>query len=1586
MREQFTVVALPYSCSPDDPFHVSLFISPDIEVDDPRDTLAVTELFQHWTKALAEARFVLEDQSGELPCEPLLGAIEDGLWEEVFPAETPVNSYTPPEWTQRPWRTFHPGATTGIARMVNLLGTMVNGVDAPTVQQLPWYGTDIFTTLRGGEAGRQRFNPLDLVSRFETSLTEALDEATRERVPLAEFGDPREYFANGSVSDNVLGGATALGPSLVELHRARRFYSHPEEETTYQRRPDPDNPGPPPPDKQIPDFHARVSLVNDHGPLQRKLGLVVDVRSDPDRLATSEWLLGRILIPNREDATKVVRVATRRVGRALVTRAENESQWINGRLPVGNVDSFDLLDLDPDGAALKTEQYLSSYPRTVAAALQGAPANAAPPALRTTGFTVARKNNGATTAGAMGRQTSVLDGVRNQPPMLPAPDAPLLTTEDVMQGVRVEVHDSTTDLWRSLHQVHVKADVVGGRSLEFDDIAFLQESAPTHAGADKSPIHVHEAVFGWDGWSLSAARPALPVVNEGGVERVVTDPQPPADPSTPVLIDRTAAPGTLPRLRFGRRYSFRVWGVDLACNSRPHRFGKAARQGPNGGGQPPEGQQPQGAPGEVQQPQGAPGEVQQPQGAPGEVQQPQGAPGEGVAAEQLVAVQTVDLGALREFRAGALSRLRERPIEAEAAVQTIEPGQGEAGLQLAEVLPRIVGRLQVKRGEMTEQAPSALAEVRSALASGLADDALAPAATAVLNPAVIASGLALDRDDLAGPIGAAEALAVSAELPFVRWQPVPPPAIVPRRLFTEGESNQVLVIRSWVSQDPSSLVVTSGTPADYAAANAGRDATCERHLVPPKTSQLEAEEHGAFDAAIASPDAPARNLWLHAAIRESGTLFDLDVPRLDDPSIREPQNGIALVNGPGASPGELKTLPLPPGEAPASGQYVVHDTDLVHTPYLPDVLARGLGFVFPDAGKEFSIVPPFGVEGFTARFEGVLATPDASSAWPAIDGYRLVLDGGTELNGRVDAHLITISLPHGTALRAKVSSSFTLDDLSLMGPWLQLPEGIRQLPGVAQAAANGWLWPLTPPSALTLVHAVPRPIAAPEPIGFTIYRAASATNVMLLGGVELHGPSTDSLIVDARWDEVLDDLSDPQWKTLPNQRQVAAQTAIEPWEDIAVLAGGHADQTYNDAVVGHVRSHQAVHELGDTKHRLVNYRFRATTRFREYFAPDELAPLPPSDDPALPIDDGRSTVSAEVALHVPNTSLPAPPMVHSVIPLFRWEEQTEPDQPMARRRTRRSGVRVYLERPWFVTGADEQIGVVLAVGARPETTFTSQWGGDPFWAGSNVADREAVQVTDLLGAIGLDDYDSVAGPSGKPQVYPSAEDPNVKVMVIPYRPQYNLARRKWFVDIGFPARFWPFVQLSLVRYQPYSVDGRHISKPVRCDFVQIVPERLASVSRVSEGRVRVLVSGPAGYHDGNAEAVGARAVSMVGLTAANRALAGVAAVGANRVLRAKLQTRDVGATSDLAWTTVTQTDLMVRGYAGSLANLVWTGELDVPEGLPFARPTTPGTHRVRIEEWETFVGDPVDLGNPHSEPTRENRLVYADEFELGSVD
>ena len=78
------------------------------------------------------------------------------------------------------------------------------------------------------------------------------------------------------------------------------------------------------------------------------------------------------------------------------------------------------------------------------------------------------------------------------------------------------------------------------------------------------------------------------------------------------------------------------------------------------------------------------------------------------------------------------------------------------------------------------------------------------------------------------------------------------------------------------------------------------------------------------------------------------------------------------------------TLPLlGPDDPPAPGksdhllpgQYVVHDTPDLVLPYLPDPLARGVSFVFQEAGLERSIPFPFGTEGFTAVYRG---------SWPEI--------------------------------------------------------------------------------------------------------------------------------------------------------------------------------------------------------------------------------------------------------------------------------------------------------------------------------------------------------------------------------------------------------------------------------------------------------------------------------------------------------------------------------------------------------------------------------------------------------------------------
>src|SRR4029453_2255844 len=115
-----------------------------------------------------------------------------------------------------------------------------------------------------------------------------------------------------------------------------------------------------------------------------------------------------------------------------------------------------------------------------------------------------------------------------------------------------------------------------------------------------------------------------------------------------------------------------------------------------------------------------------------------------------------------------------------------------------------------------------------------------------------------------------------------------------------------------------------------------------------------------------------------------------------------PQPGISLENEPTAPPSTLKALPLPLGDAPAPGQYVVHDTDQLVLPYLPDPAAAGISLVFTEAGLERPTPFPVGTEGFTARYTG---------DWPAVEPFRIVLEGTDQLTGRLDGNVVRIGLP-----------------------------------------------------------------------------------------------------------------------------------------------------------------------------------------------------------------------------------------------------------------------------------------------------------------------------------------------------------------------------------------------------------------------------------------------------------------------------------------------------------------------------------------------------------------------------------------------
>jgi hypothetical protein len=1530
VTERFTVVALPHSVAAGADFHVSLFVSPQLVPDGDGARLRRFRHFPHWADVLASAAIELTDQDGPIPVQPLLGPLKPGFWDAVFPPETPVRVTGKVEFDDRRWRTFRAGEIHDDAKVLHLAAMYTDPVSPPLPTAHP-----LARLLGGLDVGGRLVGAFNAESPNRRDYDESLVTAMLDRA-IGEGEDPADAIPLERLErqiDAMDDPGQAFARLALQVHRARRFYERPEAQHTYRDRPR-QNPTHKRPPRPKPEFHERCSLVADHPALQRRLGLVVDlVADDPDRLRGSEWLSGRIVPQGDQIASVGTRTRCRVAGDDLVTVPASED-WVEERLRLGDTELFALLDMDPDGTALKVDRFLWTIPRLLAIEANDDPVHAAPTALRSIGFTVVRNRKALLTKGRIENQGTLKDEVAGGA-------EPFLNTEDVTQGMRVEVFDDTARAWFTLHARRIDARPTGRQRAVRDlpEEGFIQGTAPTETpDVEKGPVHVHESVFGWEGWSLSAARPGKRVRHEAGDE--LPEPQDAdPDPVTPLEVTVRVEPGSLPRLRYGRSYAFRAWAVNLAGNSRAHATGPSpAPPAPVleavsialGGTAPP---------------------------TPGALLTPtlRSETAAGVLRRRMVAVREPEAAAAAE-----LAMLPDVHIEAE-----------------------VLSRLRARRAETVNRArvsPVVTSDRAARVTRAFGDAVVDEAHPFIVDTALRDPGSVAAAAFPAGPDVAAvpRVLDVITPLrPFLRWDPVPPPVVVARHRFSSGESLRQLVVRSGVTQDLDTLAITVRPPGPYAAAHAvlAYRASSERHLAPPKTSQSEAELHGAFDTAIGSIDPSDQAAMLAVALREAGTLFDRSVPRLDDPRQSDLQHGVRLESEPNIQAPEIKKLPLDPGEAPAAGQYIVHDTDTLVLPYLPDVAARGISLVFPEAGRDRTIAFPFGTEGFTAAFRG---------RWPERQPFRLVLDGSDVLSGDLNGTVLRIGLPPGDVQRFRLASSLRREDLDLFGLWRSLPPVIHDDPDVAEAAADGWLWALTPFEEVTLLHAVPRPLEMPRPTTMLALRLQEGTtDVHLAGAVDVHGPSTEMITAEARWRDRVDDINLPG----PDRRRtkaIALTSPIRETEDLAIL-WGETDAQVVVPGAGPVWLHGAVHRLGDTRHHMIHYRFRAATRFREYFDPETLAAPTPAQPPGPgePVDDGQSVVGPEITLDVPSSARPAAPIVYSVLPLFRWETGTEPEQPVATRHRRRTGVRIYLERPWFSSGNGELLGVLLAPAGDDSSAVrhpVSQWGADPVWMSAPVQRRAMfLELDNFLRAAGLDDRPGDALPVAPPATLPLGTIPGRPlVTVLGYRPRYNPERQLWYVDVAIDpgSTFWPFVRLAVARYQRSSIEGCHLSAPVRCDFVQLPPERTTSVSRTDVRHVRVVVSGPIGVRERPAGA----GTSIVGHAPGIDDYA--AWIRMHRVVVARLQRVDPTIRTDLGWETVATTELAVEGFGRNLFEAAWVGQLETPTNVRLRTPGANRNWRVTVEEWERLPGDPADLADPSSPPVWEQRLIYADEIAL----
>ena len=604
--------------------------------------------------------------------------------------------------------------------------------------------------------------------------------------------------------------------------------------------------------------------------------------------------------------------------------------WQAGRLKLGDGGKYSTLALDTDGAALKLEAFVRSLPKMLEVSRNHDPGHVAPPAQRSEGFAIARR-------GKASSVRSQLDAAETLSNAVAAGSPPSLATEDITRGFRVEVWDDEVQKWFSLHARRATATLKGEAAPLYADLpefGMVQATAAVRiSGVEDSPVYIHEALFGWSGWSLSAPRPGPRAVFDAGKEK--SDRRGTGSPQLQSL----SPPGS-------SRIAFRGFGMAGVTRSAPGPSTLPATR-------PPTSRWGEGRAGRWK-----------PQHPPGPVSRWR--------RQTRPAVQRPEARAsLRLPRTSPASRLPSRMRE---LVGRSDPVRFAAA-DISAASPTLTGDAKVDELVLQRLRETATAETFSA------KDALASATRSAigdvrLSPETGERSRHLERMvaadvhsvlDVVSPLTVADQT-VTPLVPFLRWDPITPPVVVARHRFSMAESNRHLVIRSGVALGPDGEPVVV-PPDDYLAEVTAEDpqlaadwrARSERHLAAPKGSQHLNELHGRFDTAIGHPAAAAT--LLAAAFRDDGTLFDAEIVDLSDPTSTIPQPNVSLEAEPGADPADLSDVtgdnrgnPVPPGN------YVVHDVDQLQLPYLPDPMARGVGLDMVGANVGSPLVGLYAIE------------------------------------------------------------------------------------------------------------------------------------------------------------------------------------------------------------------------------------------------------------------------------------------------------------------------------------------------------------------------------------------------------------------------------------------------------------------------------------------------------------------------------------------------------------------------------------------------------------------------------------------------
>ncbi|MDJ0768173.1 MAG: hypothetical protein QNJ12_05235 [Ilumatobacter sp.] len=640
--------------------------------------------------------------------------------------------------------------------------------------------------------------------------------------------------------------------------------------------------------------------------------------------------------------------------------------------------------------------------------------------------------------------------------------------------------------------------------------------------------------------------------------------------------------------------------------------------------------------------------------------------------------------------------------------------------------------------------------------------------------------------------GVSDAALISNLATYGRLSPIPVPVLVREELRPVpgwGDATAVIVLKSEWDQDDATVSPTT------------------RMILPPAIAQARLELHGY----PLSGDGIDPASYTELATRDSRSPTDLC-------TYDATNDELISITGPGDAPPAI--------------------------PYLTDPAASGLAFEGLPGAAGTTIVPLDG-------------------GWPEHVGTRLKVRAGNEAPVVDLASLddLTVWVPKGCDIATELSCAVRGD---LVGDfYVHNNQPVPLQPGIAATMQSGRHWMTSSRTSVRLVHAVRQPLTIPV-IADTVDTPSAdrpfigAVEAAFSGEVAFDDKVTGSIVVTGEWTDKIDDLTQPAPISVTTHRvigtyDVPASSPLVFTDTQIDLHDTRRHDVFIDAEalsrfsryfaeqveITLVNAGQTVDSRGFTS---TNFLVRNTATGELYqegvqYSADPvngtIARIPGGGAPPatpvtveyIPLPISRFSTEGgveKVHLVVPNSAPPAAVQVKRIMPSAerrRWDTQSA-----TRLRHWGQTFRVYLDRPWCITGDGEQLAVVIQPAAAGEVTDMTRWGRDPL-------------TTDLVV-----DPPSTADFTRATHVMTDVDGTGLDVAA--HDVEYDPARKEWYCDITIepPLGYRQWVTLALARFQRDSIDGAHLgpihqSEPLRLGVTRQVRLRPRS------GTLRVVASG-----------------------------------------------------------------------------------------------------------------------------------------------